>query len=227
MDSAYWKSALFERADDLFEAVPGLTGVAADLELYFAGRKHYDAGPCRCAACLAEYTGQADARTSPGDAWKLSGLLAYQESRLAAILTSQLRRFAGRHPGAELAVLDLDYDSFVHRALARALARARVPTTNYCERSYRAGGVVLAGARTRLQALGLKNARLVGGLWLKRWAPRDLPYGVRSILERADGYFAFTTYSLWLDPSRLSGPYTLPGSTPDYWRAFQEVNRSP
>ena len=48
-----------------------------------------------------------------------------------------------------------------------------------------------------------------------------------SITAVADGYFIFTTFSLWLDPAQLQGPYTLPGSRADYWAALREANGEP
>ena len=152
--------------------------------------------------------------------------MPFQESRLAGLLSTQLARFALRHPGVELGVFDLDLDSFVHRALARALTRARMATTDYCERTYPAGRG-LPGARARLQAVGCTNVRLAGGIWLKRWAPQDVPATTRSINQSADGYFVFTTFSLWEDPSLLAGPYTLMGPPVEYWRAFRKANHSP
>lgn len=227
LDTNYWKSALFDHADEVLSALPTVRAFAVDLEIYDAGRKHYDAGACVCPACLAEYTGLPPGRARPEDAWKMSGLLAYQEARLARLLAVLTRRFAAEHPGVEFGVLDLDFDSFVHRALARALARAQIPVVDYTERSYRAGGGTLSAARARLSALGLAHARMVGGLWLKRWPPGQIPSGVRSVIQRADGYFVFTTYSLWLDPKHLSGPYSLQGAPSEYWRALREVNRQP
>jgi hypothetical protein len=32
--------------------------------------------------------------------------------------------------------------------------------------------------------------------------------------------FFFTTFSLWLDPAKLTGPYTLQGTAGDYWNAI-------
>jgi hypothetical protein len=143
---------------------------------------------------------------------------------LERTLTGLLSEFATRHPGVEMAVFDLDLDSFVHRALARALSRSGVPTADYCERSYTAGGGALPMARARLDALGLSDAPLIGGLWLKRFRPGLLAAAVNSVLERSEGYFIFTTYSLWLEPTRLHGPYTLVGTQGDYWKALTEAN---
>jgi hypothetical protein len=228
LDTTYWKSAFFERAEEILAAIPAASSIAIDLEIHDGGRRHYDAGACRCSACLAEYTGLPGGSADRSDVWELSGLSMWEEAALSQRLTNLFVRFAQRHPGVEIGVLDLDLDSsFVHRALARALDRARIPTVDYTECSYREGGDALAAARGRLDALGFTEARLVGGLWLKRWPPDRIATGVRSVLDRADGYFVFTTYSLWKPPAQLTGPYTLPGSPADYWRALGEVNRTP
>jgi hypothetical protein len=225
-DTLFWKNALFDRAEEILRAVPGVRKLAVDLEGHSGGRKHYDAGPCRCPQCLAEYTGALLGHYRPRDVWRLSGLTGYQEARLTQLLGSLMREFSRRHPGVEVGVFDLDFDSFVHRALARALAKSGVPTIDYCERTYDSGPGALAGARARLKMLGLGHAPLVGGLWLKRCAPRDLPAIARSIRALADGYFVFTTYSLWREPSRLTGPYTLQGRPAEYWHAIAQANRS-
>ena len=225
LDSAYWRSALLDRAEEMIAALPGAKRLAIDLEIHSGSRKYYDAGPCRCEACLDEYTRGRGAEF--GGRGARSDLMSYQELRLTRILTALLRTFAARHPGVEIGVLDLDRDTFVHGSPARALARSNVPTASYSERSYAKGGVTLRDARKRLDTLGLPNAPLVGGLWLKRFPPRQVPAALRSVIDRADGYFVFTTYSLWREPSRLTGPYTLLGSPAEYWRALREVNRTP
>lgn len=225
LDSLFWRSALLDRADEILAAAPGVTRLAVDLEIYFGGRHHYDAGPCRCPYCLREYLGGA--MLGGRDPRRLAGLLGWERSRLTRLLAALLSEFATAHPGVELGVFDLDYDSFVHRALARALARAHVPTADYTERTYGTAGGSAPAARAVLDALGLEGAPLIGGLWLKRFAPKDVPAALQSLLDRADGYFVFTTYSLWLDPSKLAGPYTLPGDPASYWAAFRQANRIP
>ncbi len=224
LDSVYWRGALLDRAEEFLAVAPESSRIAVDLELYRAGRHHYDAGPCRCPTCLARYRAGSPARPGP-DPRRLAGLLGWEEARLEGVFAALLEEFAARHRGVELGVFDLDYDSFVHRALARALARARVAAADYCERSYDRAGAGLPAARARLDALGLADAALIGGLWLKRFAPSALPAAARSVMERAQGYFAFTTFSLWIEPSRLEGPYTLLGTQAEYWAALEEANR--
>ncbi len=222
LDSAYWRSALLDRAEEMLAAAPGTKRLAVDLEFWKGGRHHWDAGPCRCARCVAEYRGKSPA---PSDPRRLSGMIAWEESTLERRLVPLLKVFAERHPGVELGFFDLDLDSFAHRAVARALRRAGVPTADWSERSYsngRAGAVV---ARARLDALGLTGTPLIGGLWLKRFAPEDLPAAVGGVRASADGWFAFTTYSLWLDPMKLTGPYTLPASPERYWQSLREANQ--
>jgi hypothetical protein len=222
LDTAYWRSALLDRAEDFLAADPRLDRLAIDLELYQGGRHHYDAGPCRCARCLAEYrAGTGIEERAPRN---LTGLLGWEEGALERRLSVLLREFASRHPGVELAVFDLDFDSYVHRALARALRRAKVRTADYCERSYDRSAAAMASARSRLDALGLSATPLIGGLWLKRLPPAEVRPAVQSLLRQADGYFVFSTFSLWREPARLIGPYTLDASADEYWTAFAGAN---
>ena len=223
LDSLYWRSGLLDRADEFLGASPGLTSLAIDLELFRGSRHHLDAGPCRCPACLADYAaGRSGGRPS------LAGLLGWEEARLARILGGLCAEFRTRHPGVELGALDLDFDSFAHRALARALARAAVPTMDYCERTYAGAAIAnLSAARARLDALGLQGAPLLGGAWLKRLAPGDVAPALRAIDGAADGHFVFTTFSLWLDPAKLQGPYVLEGAQADYWSALAAANGAP
>jgi hypothetical protein len=223
MDSAYWHSALIDHAEEFLAASPDVKCLLLDLEVYFGTPHHYDRGPCRCSRCLSEYPGR------PAGAGlhsrELSGLQAWEEVRLARILTPMLVEFAARHPEVEIGVFDLDLDSFVHRALARALARSRVPTVAYSEATYGTGVAPLAAIRERLTALGLGGSPIIGGFWLQKWASRRLELEIAEMNRSAEGYFIFTSFSLWFDPKKLAGPYTLPGVQADYWAALRRANR--
>jgi hypothetical protein len=227
LDSLYWRSALLDRAEEVLSSVPGIQRLAIDLETHSAGVTHYDAGACRCVECVFEYTRDRDAATRGRDRWRLSGLMSFEEARLTRILAGVLAEFKTRHPAVELGVLDLDLDSFVHRSLARALAQNGISCADYSERSYSVGGSPLWSARDRLKALGLPDAPLIGGLWLRRFAPSEVAGAVRSVLSASDGYFIFTTYSLWREPSLLFGPYLLLGRPADYWTVLTQVNGAP
>src|SRR5262249_22048349 len=119
-DSLFWRSTLRDRALELLSAFPALRHLALDLEIYTGSRHHYDAGPCQCAACLAEFA--ARPAGAPAD------LEGFQEQRLTAILEALLRELATLRPGFALDVFDLDFDSFVHRAMVKALVGAGLPT---------------------------------------------------------------------------------------------------
>jgi hypothetical protein len=223
LDSLYWRSALLDRAEEFLRARPGLRRLAVDFELYgSSSRHHYDAGPCRCASCLAEYSGGRS--LGDRDAAQLSGLMGWEESRVATLLSGLLAEFAAAHPGVAIDVLDLDFASFVHRGAARAFARSGVPVADYCESTYAVGGGPVGRVRSRLARLGLPNAAVIGGVWLKRFAPKDLAPAIASINAVAQGYFVFTTFSLWQDPAKLTGPYTLLGDRASYWQALRQAN---
>src|SRR5207244_5261760 len=125
------------------------------------------------------------------DRTRLSGLIGWEESRVTSIVTGLLTEFGAAHPGVSLDVLDLDFASFVHRGCARALAAAALPTADYSESTYALGGGPVPRIRSRLARLGLPSAAVIGGVWLKRFAPKDLPPAVASITAAADGYFVF------------------------------------
>lgn len=222
LDTAYWRSALLERADEVLAAAPGTRRIAVDLEMWTGGRHHWDAGACRCPHCVREYRGGAKGKVDPT---RLAGLLAWEEAALERRLVPLLRTFAARHPGVELGVFDLDLEAFPHRALARALARTGVPTADWTECTYATGSPSdVAQARRRLKALGLGQTPVHAGLWLKRFRPNGLPRIARNLRNAADGWFVFTTYSLWLDPSQLQGPYLLPADPASYWSSLREAN---
>ncbi len=222
LDTTYWRSALLERADEMLAAAPGTRRLAVDLEMWTGGRHHWDAGACRCPHCVREYRGKGRGKVDPA---RLSGLLAWEEAALERRLVPLLKTFAARHPGVELGVFDLDLEAFPHRALARALARSGVPTADWTECTYSTGSPAdVVQARRRLAALGLPKTPVIAGLWLKRFRPNGLPRVARALRGSADGWFVFTTYSLWLEPSQLQGPYLLPADPADYWTPLREAN---
>jgi hypothetical protein len=222
VDSLFWQSVLFDRSEETLAIAPAARRLAVDLEIYTSPRlHHYDAGPCHCAPCLDEFGVVARARRRAAEP---AGLEAWQERRIAALLAPMFARVAAAHPGVEVAIFDLDLDSFVHRAVARALVAGGVPTADYCEKSYGVGAAALPGVRARLAVLGHARTPVIGGLWLKRFPPDGLGAAARAVMARADGYFIFTSYSLWLAPDRLTGPYVVPGARADYWRALAAAN---
>lgn len=226
LDSTYWRGALLGRAEEFLAADPRVTVIAVDLEVYGAGRHHYDGGPCRCATCVAEYA-HGRASVLHADPATLTGLMPWEEARVARITGALLAEFAARHPAVELGVFDLDLDSFVHRGLARALAKRGVPTVDYTERTYTDGAGSLAAARARLARVGHAHTPVLGGLWFKRFDPAGIASAVRALRAAGAGWFAFTTYSLWQSPARLDGPYTLQAAPGEYWRAMREANTTP
>src|SRR5439155_21896582 len=62
------------------------------------------------------------------------------------------------------------------------------------------------------------------GLQLANFAPRDLAGAVDGVLRSAEGYFVFTSYSLWQSPAQLAGPYVLAGTQGAYWDSLRIAN---
>lgn len=235
LDSLFWRSALLDRAREILAATPTVRRLALDLEIY-TGRPHHYVDPCVCAACIDEQertggsasaspvTPEPNAIGARTQRARSIAIARFEEARVTDILANLLAELARDRPGIELGVFDLDRDSFVHRAMARALARSGVGTVDYTERTYSVGSSSAAEARDALQALGL-SAPVVGGLWLKKFAPGVLPEAIGAMREQADGYFVFTTFSLWVEPEKRVGPYALQGTPAEYWAALRLANR--
>jgi hypothetical protein len=214
LDSIFWRSVFLDRANEIFAVAPNVKRLVVDLEFYSGTRHHYDAGACKCARCLAENANRPRTQT----------LEQAEERRLTTLLIPMLAEFANRHPGVEVGFFDLDFDSFVHRALGMALMATRVPTADYTERTYSTGAPSLLAARSALNRVGIK-CPLIGGFWFKRFTPANFTAAAKTMIEQSDGYFVFTTYSLWQDPAKLTSGYTLLGTPSEYWAAMRDANQ--
>lgn len=214
-DSTFWRSVLYDRAKEMLRAFPELRHLMVDLEIYTGTRTHYDSGPCYCPWCQDEYSRAIAGR----DPRHIPTREAFQEVQVQNILTTLLRRIVVEHPGIEMSFFDLDLPWSVHKAMCRALATTGLKTTNFTERTYTIAASGVPAARSALQAAGL-SAPVIAGLHLKKFSPADLPGITRIVLDVADGCFIFTTYSLWENPAKLSGAYTLPASATAYWKSL-------
>jgi hypothetical protein len=213
-DSALLASIFLERAREFLAADGRVRGLLVDLEIYHGGIHHYDRGACQCTSCLAEY---AVASASPEPP---ASMEAFQQERLAGLLAPMLAGLRLDRPHIEFGFLDLDYDSFVHRAFATAVERSQVRAVDYTERTYSVGASGLEAVKAALRDIA-PGVPVVGGLWLKRHAPSTLPQTLRDVARQSNGFFLFTTYSLWQDPALLTGTYTLQGTAAEYWQALR------
>ena len=226
LDPELWDRALIGRAEDILRAVPDVKRMVVDMEVYGVGFHFYDRA-CRCARCMREFRqgmGYTTAMVAAMDEARLARRLTeFQEKRLRRMLEERFKEFRDAHPGVEMGFFDLDRNAFVHRAMAEALDDADLQTVDYTERTYRTGARDVPVARDVLTGVGL-SAPVVAGVWLKGFTPAALSPALQSVLQEADGYFVFTTYSLWRPEVELSGPYSLRGHQDEYWRVFKTAN---
>jgi len=106
------------------------------------------------------------------------------------------------------------------------LAVKEKPVLICSEAEYKEGVTPTLPARlARLKAAGL-SFRYLPGLMIGRHSPRQLGLQAKRCLAAADGYWLFTTYSLWQEePQKLWGPYLIKAPRDQYWQALARANR--
>ena len=233
----YWErvigarlAALAKKADEL-----GVDGLLFDPEMYGADLGGYSSTPCLCDDCFRTFV-QAQKRETPRlepegrFAWlKENKLLdAYRsaaEERLAAIMSSVREQIRMHKSGVPIGFLNYA-DTWYYNGLIRGLGTPEMPVSVWIESpTYATGYTPAVKARVESFAKRQMHAQLIGGMWLQKFMPQDLPAQCYFMSRNAGGYWLFTTYSLSQPPEKLKGDYTVPAPQSEYWAALKQANQ--
>ena len=235
VDATYWELAIgqrFLRLARLASSAP-VAGLIFDTEMYGSGQYLYR-DLCFCDDCWAHFC-QTQSRlcTSVPKEQRFAYLVErqlvkryeeVQKQRLQNVLVQLRSKIHAVNPGIYFGFLAYRSNWF-YSALIRGLGTTEQPVHVFTESSYISGytpyieeeQTVVHGASER------QATRYVPGLWLGRFFPEELPSQLYVMAINTDGYWLFTTDSLW-DNTPQQGHYAVHGPVEPYWNAFRRVN---
>jgi len=129
------------------------------------------------------------------------------------------------NPDFQLGILPFEANWF-YEGWVKGLGTGRAPVLICSENEYSTG----LPPRTlsvieRLKKQGV-HFRYVPGLLIGSYSPRQLAQQAALCQKLIDGYWLFTTYSLWQpQPQRLRGAYLIKADRHQYWNLLNEANR--
>jgi hypothetical protein len=235
-DANYWEHVVGDRSVLIarLSREVAIAGLIIDPELYGSSLgSQYGDMPCMCDNCFRSFLHLGGKAQLPQPAARYEYLLsrgladkyrAFLEDEVAALADKQRKRIHELNPRLLLGGFQLDRDDFYPRGLVRGLSTHKMPVLVMPETTYVMGYAdYVPAAIARLQDLG-KPFLFIGGLWISKFWPDYIGAHVYHMAINSDGYWLFTTFSLAVPPSQLSGDYLIPGAADDYWRALRQAN---
>ncbi|MAE66451.1 MAG: hypothetical protein CMJ18_19455 [Phycisphaeraceae bacterium] len=245
LEERYWLGQLLSEARfaaELSRQCPNVKGFLIDVEMYggdLMWRLNSSFDDQTFAAATAEMgrRGVLAAEAEPAKVardgryeWlaehKLLNTYFEIEADLVADIARRLRReIDAVNPDFQLGMLPYEtmwfYDGWL-----RGLATRRAPVIVCSEAEYNPGFTPALPARVEhLEQSGIPF-RYMPGLFLHTHSPDQIRRHARRCLDAVNGYWLFTTYSLWQqDPSKLRGPYLIKADRRQYWDALGAANR--
>ena len=171
-----------------------------------------------------EHVGRGDRYQWLADNGLLEDYFAIAAQQVADIARRFRREIDAINPDFQLGLLPYEANWF-YDGWIRGLVSERAPVLVCSEEEYASGLTTTAFARTaRLEKMGI-NFRYVPGLLIGNFSPKQLGIQARRCLEATNGYWLFTTYSLWQpQPEKLWGAYQIKAPKEQYWAALAQAN---
>ena len=128
------------------------------------------------------------------------------------------------NPSLQLGLLPYEPNWFYNGWL-RGLSREGSCVLVCSEEEYSSGYTPTVPATVAyLEEMGVEF-RYMPGLFFLKHSPGQLAAQARRCLAAVNGYWLFTTYSLWQkEPEKLRGPYLIQASRGQYWQALGQAN---
>ncbi|NLN18393.1 MAG: hypothetical protein GX162_03825 [Firmicutes bacterium] len=247
VDPVYWERTVKERLVDIakLSAEVPIEGVLVDFELYaatatglstYSEETHYGDD-----AFYGFVNGQGLTQVEvPPDQrydWlQAHGLLeAYRDFLTAEVrsITAKIREAVEEvNPHLKLGLLPYAFVSspiglrggWFTKGVAAGWGTEDKPVLALSEYSFIVGYTEAIGAQRNSFDTDELPAVFLPGIHVGRFLPEFIGANCYYMTQETDGYWVFTTYSLYTPSHLLKDVYRIPGSTDEYWQAFQHVN---
>lgn len=245
LDVNYWNLAIGQRFIHLSQLGPSVhfAGLVFDTEMYGSSQSLYR-DLCFCDDCWAHFCQSLSQEASPSqrglcvpvpEERRFAYLIEHQlvtsyeevqKQRLQDILVQLRNKIHALDPKLFFGFLAYRPNWF-YTALIRGLGTPEHPVRVFTESSYISGYTpYIEQEQTIVQGSSEPQiVRYLPGLWLGRFFPNELPSQLYVMATNTDGYWLFTTDSLWNNTPR-QGPYAVHGPIEPYWNAFRLANSS-
>ncbi|MFP4249958.1 MAG: hypothetical protein ACLFU7_09890 [Armatimonadota bacterium] len=240
LEERFWQEHLLpemlERAELANDPELQVDGLWIDFELYatVTGQRYYT-NACYCDYCMSEFAEHAGVELpelDPGERkpWLEQQDLAdaqtqYLQDRVEEYAVEVREQVHAVNPNLLLGFYPTPHNwSLV--GVARAFSTERLPIILWATDTYGGGGPnrVPDDWREHYEQMGV-NARYCAGMLLRRYSAKNLAANLYHASTKSDGYWLFTTFTLWNPVEEHSGDYYLAAGTPEeYWNAIERAN---
>jgi len=236
LEERFWREhllpAMLERAELAADPELQVDGLWIDFELYstVTGQRYYT-NACYCDHCMAQFAEHRGIEMPDLDYADRAGWLeehgyADEYQPFLASRVEELAREVREQVHAVDPDLVLGFYPTPHNwsleAVARAFSTERLPIVLWATDTYGGGGPnrVPDDWRDTYEQMGV-NARYAAGMLLRCYSAKNLAANIYHASAECDGYWLFTTYTLWQPEEERSGDYYLAaGSAEQYWEAI-------
>ncbi|MGM0492958.1 MAG: hypothetical protein ACQER1_08435 [Armatimonadota bacterium] len=240
LEERFWQEHLLtemvERAELANDPELQVDGLWIDFELYatVTGQRYYT-NACYCDHCMSEFAEHAGIELPELDLSERHPWLVEHDhgDAYTQLLQDRVEEYATEvreQVHAVNANLLLGFYPTPHNwslvGVARAFSTDRLPIILWATDTYTGGGPdrVPDDWREHYEALGI-NARYCAGMLFRCYSAKNLAANLYHASSKSDGYWLFTTYTLWNPVEEHSGDYYLAAGTPEeYWRAIEQAN---
>lgn len=241
LEERFWEDHLLkgmlERAELGNDPTLQVDGLWIDFELYATatGQRYYK-NACYCDYCMSEFAREkgielpeldnAERRPWLVEQGRAEEYTQFLQDRVQELATDVREQVHAVNPNLLLGFYPTPHD-WQLVAVARAFSTERLPIILWATDSYGGGGPdrVPDDWREQYEALGI-NARYCAGMLLRSYSAKNLAAYIYHTSAECDGYWLFTTYTLWKPEEERTGDYYLAaGTDQEYWQAIARGNR--
>ena len=154
----------------------------------------------------------------------LEKYLSTEEDMVAGIATEFRKEVDKINPDFSLGILPYEANWF-YDGWVRGFASGKPEALVFSESEYGIGFTSSAMAKSERLEKKIGNVRYLPGLMPKDHSLKMFGYHAAKCIEKLDGYWIFTTYSLWQpQPEKLWGAYLIQADKQQYWDLLRKVN---